>query len=58
MVIKQFYSTLLDTNFSKKSDAQKAEDRYVAEYFKELDRQAEVKRNRMKILQQKVTSTV
>ena len=44
MVINLFYSTLSDEVYRTEEEAQKAEDEYVNNYFKELSRDAEVKR--------------
>ena len=44
MIREYFYSTLNDELYDSRSEAQKAEDEYVENYFKDLDRKAEIKR--------------
>ena len=51
MIKKCFYSTLCKQCFEKKSDAQKAEDKYVSNYFKQLKSNAIKKRNQLKQLE-------
>lgn len=41
---KVYYSTLNQEIFDSKKEAQKAEDKYVEEYFKNLDKKAQIKR--------------
>ena len=47
MIKKVYYSTLNDEYYEKKSEAQKAEDRFVEAYFKDLDERARQKRAKM-----------
>lgn len=49
----KYYSTLTDTLHEKEADAQKAEDKYIEEYFQELDRVAASKRRKLKNLMQR-----
>lgn len=52
MNVIKYYSTLTDTLHENESDAQKAEDQYIEEYFQELDRAAASKRRKLKNLMQ------
>lgn len=47
-----YYSTLSDELYADKSDAKKAEDEYVANYFKALEREANRKRRMMRAIVQ------
>lgn len=44
----RYYSTLTNTFHNTESDAQKAEDKYVEDYFKELDLKAAAKRRKLR----------
>lgn len=46
----KYYSTLTKTSYEFEKDAQKAEDKYVEEYFKEMDERAACKRRKLKNL--------
>lgn len=50
MIIKFYYSSLNNKFYKDKKSAQKAEDEYVDEYFKELDRQAAIKKRKLRSL--------
>ena len=44
MIKELFYSTLNDEIYDTRTEAEKAEDQYVEDYFKELDRRSNAKR--------------